>query len=85
MYEGGSRRRAKAERLKGLEGCCFGDGNTLKTDRQRVRLVRCSQEGGGASERLTDAAKEGTEGWLAGGREGVIEIASERRIKVAGK
>jgi hypothetical protein len=34
---------------------------------------------------LTDAAKEGTEGWLAGGREGVIEIASERRIKVAGK
>jgi hypothetical protein len=34
-------------------------------DRQRVRLVAeasCSQQCGGASERLTDAAKEGREG-----------------------
>jgi hypothetical protein len=40
-------------------------------DRQRVRLVAeasCSQQCGGASERLTDAAKEGSEG-----REGVNE------------
>jgi hypothetical protein len=54
-----------------------------------VRLVRCSQEGGGASERLTDAAKEGTEGWLGGGRgvsesEGVIEI-NEREKNQSGR
>jgi hypothetical protein len=47
-------------------------------DRQRVRLVAeasCSQQCGGASERLTDAAKEGSEG-----REGVNEreAVSER-------
>jgi hypothetical protein len=38
-------------------------------DRQRVRLVAeasCSQQCGGASERLTDAAKEGTEGRQGG-------------------
>jgi hypothetical protein len=42
---------------------------------------------------LTDAAKEGTEGWLAGGRRwererrgrGEVEIASERIMGEAGK
>jgi hypothetical protein len=41
------------------------DCNAHTRDRQRVRLVAeasCSQQCGGASERLTDAAKEGTEG-----------------------
>ena len=57
-----------------------------------MRLVAeasCSQQCGGASERLTDAAKEGTE---RAGREGAIEtqregvaVVSERITEVAGK
>ena len=60
-------------------------------DRQRVRLVAqasCSQQCGGASEPLTDAAKGGLRGLAGGEGESDREkdvVVSERIMGVAGK